>query len=148
MHLTPEKRIAGLLAPLFAIRSENDLGIGDTESLRQFIDWAASYGFGLVQLLPINETGADNSPYMAVSSIALDPTTIFISPESIGDLSQSDYDEIVSKADVAKLRAGAVNYRLVKPLKRALLSRAFENFSQKALRQNTSRAKKFRAFVK
>ncbi len=148
MNITPEKPIAGLLAPLFAIRSENDLGIGDTESLRQFIDWAASYGFRLVQLLPINETGADNSPYMAVSSVALDPTTIFISPESIPDLSKAEFEKILGEHDHVKLQAGSVNYRLVKPLKRALLTRAFDNFLEKALRQNGSRARKFRAFVK
>src|SRR5438093_11637901 len=99
MHLSPETPIAGLLAPLFAIRSENDLGIGDTESLRQFIDWASECGFKLVQLLPINETGADNSPYMAISSLALDPTTIFISPESIRDLSAEEFNTIAGGTD-------------------------------------------------
>ena len=29
MELSPEKKIAGILAPLFGLRSENDLGIGD-----------------------------------------------------------------------------------------------------------------------
>ena len=62
MNLSPEKKIAGVLAPLFALRGENDLGIGDTGALREFIDWAAGIGFKLVQLLPINEIGADNSP--------------------------------------------------------------------------------------
>jgi len=29
MNLSPEKRIAGILLPLFALRGEDDLGIGD-----------------------------------------------------------------------------------------------------------------------
>ncbi len=29
MELSPEKKIAGILAPLFGLRSESDLGIGD-----------------------------------------------------------------------------------------------------------------------
>ncbi|MEY2574880.1 MAG: hypothetical protein QOF80_367, partial [Verrucomicrobiota bacterium] len=33
MILSPEKKIAGVLAPLFALRRENDLGIGDLEAL-------------------------------------------------------------------------------------------------------------------
>ena len=41
MLLTPEKKLVGLLAPLFALRGENDLGIGDVGALREFIDWAA-----------------------------------------------------------------------------------------------------------
>ncbi len=65
-----------MLAPLFALRSENDLGIGDVAVLREFIDWAAEIGFRLVQLLPINETGGDNSPYNAISAMAIEPTTL------------------------------------------------------------------------
>ena len=74
--LSPEQRIAGVLIPVFALRSSDDLGVGDVGGLRRFIDWAAAAGFALVQLLPINETGGDNSPYNAISSMALDPTTI------------------------------------------------------------------------
>lgn len=147
MYLSPEKRIAGLLAPLFALRSKGDLGIGDTRSLRELADWAAANGFGLVQVLPVNETGADNSPYLAVSSIALDPTTIHISPGSIKDLSRADFEAIMAGVDQRKLHEGPVNYRLVKPLKRKLLWKAFENFDSKCLRRNTARAKQFRAFV-
>ena len=73
MQLSPEKKIAGVLAPLFGLRGENDLGIGDVAVLREFIDWAAEIGFKLVQLLPINEMGADNSPYNAISAMAIEP---------------------------------------------------------------------------
>ncbi len=75
LNITPDIRIAGILAPLFALRSRDDLGVGDVGCLRQLVDWAADTGFRLVQLLPINETGADNSPYMAVSSTAIEPAT-------------------------------------------------------------------------
>lgn len=148
MNLTPDKPIAGLLAPLFAIRTETDLGIGDVDGLRQFVDWAADIGFELVQLLPINETAADNSPYNAISSVAIDPGTIFVSPDSIKDLEQHDYDEIVAKADLHALRTGPVNYTKVKALKQALLWKAFERFCAHDIKRNTSRAKKFRAFTK
>src|SRR6266516_3722985 len=75
VNLSPEKKIAGVLVPLFALRGEDDLGIGDTGALREFIDWADEIGFRLVQLLPINETGADNRPYNAISALAIEPTT-------------------------------------------------------------------------
>src|SRR5208282_6061250 len=99
MHLTPEKPIAGILAPLFALRSKDDLGVGDTLALREFVDWAADYGFGLVQLLPINETGLDNSPYMAVSSLAIEPSTVHASPEAIPDLSRKAFKKITGRAN-------------------------------------------------
>ena len=54
MTLAPENKIAGVLAPLFALRTEDDPGIGAVASLRQFIDWARALGFALVQLLPIH----------------------------------------------------------------------------------------------
>jgi len=50
------RRLAGILIPVFSIRGENDLGIGDTAGLRAFVNFAAAMGFGFVQLLPINET--------------------------------------------------------------------------------------------
>ena len=68
MILSPEKKIAGVLVPLFALRGQEDFGIGDTAALREFIDWVAEVGFKLVQLLPINEVGDDNSPYNAISA--------------------------------------------------------------------------------
>ena len=86
--LSPEQRIAGVLIPIFALRSEHDAGIGDTGLLRRFVDWAAETGFALVQLLPINETGGDNSPYNAISSMALDPTTLELTPAALPDLTE------------------------------------------------------------
>src|SRR6478735_10289334 len=96
MHLAPDQKIAGLLAPLFALRSETDLGIGDVGALRDFIDWAADLGFRVVQLLPVNETGNDNSPYNAISSVALEPTTIEITPLALPDLSAPEIAEITA----------------------------------------------------
>src|SRR5438552_382555 len=127
MNLSPEKKIAGILAPLFALRGENDLGIGDTGALREFIDWAAGIGFKLVQLLPINEIGADNSPYNAISAIAIEPTTLHLEPGSPQDLTRQDFDASLSEAAVSRLRGGAVKYRQVKELKQSLLETEFEN---------------------
>ena len=146
MELSPQRRIAGILAPLFALRSEEDLGIGDTASLRQLVDWAADSGFRLVQLLPINETGADNSPYMAISSVAIEPTTLHISPESIPDLSREVYDSVLAAFDFGKIRVGPVLYPLVKSLKLLLLERAFDRFAKHDLSNKTTRAEKHRAW--
>src|SRR4051812_33817218 len=63
--MNPQDRIAGILVPVFSLRADGDQGIGDTEALIEFIDWAAGHGFSLVKTLPVNETGADNSPYNA-----------------------------------------------------------------------------------
>jgi 4-alpha-glucanotransferase len=128
MHFSPEKKIAGVLAPLFGLRGESDLGIGDVAVLREFIDWAAEVGFKLVQLLPINEMGHDNSPYNAISAMAIEPTTLHLAPGSPEDLTRDDYDEVLADVDLAKLRHGPVKYAAVKKLKRRLLEKAFVNF--------------------
>src|SRR5947199_2441675 len=124
MNLSPENKIAGVLAPLFALRTENDLGIGDLAALRQFIDWSADAGFKLVQLLPINETGGDNSPYNTISSVAIEPTTLELAPGIPEDLTQSDYDGITSQLDPALLRRGSNKYGRGDKLKRELLEDA------------------------
>src|SRR5437868_4914592 len=131
MSLSPEHKIAGVLAPLFALRRENDLGIGDLESLREFIDWAAGIGFKLVQLLPINEVGGDHSPYNAISAVALEPTTLHLAPGSPEDLSQADFDDTTGEFDLVRLRKGAVKHGRVRHLKMALLERAYRRFCER-----------------
>jgi 4-alpha-glucanotransferase len=128
MNLSPDKKIAGVLAPLFGLRSENDLGIGDVAVLREFIDWAAEIGFKVVQLLPINEMGADNSPYNAISAMAIEPTTLYLAPGSPEQLTPEDFDKVLNEFNVGKLRRGSVKYDEVRQVKRALLEAAFQKF--------------------
>src|SRR5947208_1466240 len=143
MNLSPEKKIAGVLAPLFALRGKDDLGVGDVAALREFIDWAAEIGFKLVQVLPINETSGDNSPYNAISAMALEPTTLHLAPGSPKDLTRQDFDIAVADVDLAQLRQGSVKYRRVKKLKRRLLEKAFLNFSLNAAEDPQADFKKF-----
>jgi 4-alpha-glucanotransferase len=128
MDLSPEKKIAGVLTPLFAIRTEDDLGIGDLAGLRQFIDWTAEIGFKLVQLLPINEVGGDNSPYNAISAMAIEPTTLHLAPGSPAELTREDFEKVIAQFNLKKLRSGSVHYDKVRKLKRALLDKAFARF--------------------
>jgi 4-alpha-glucanotransferase len=143
MNLSPENKIAGVLVPLFALRREDDLGIGDLGALWEFIDWIAEVGFTLVQLLPINETGADNSPYNAISAIAIEPTTLHLAPGSPEDLKPNDFADALSSTDVASLRHGRVKYREVKELKQRILEKAFANFSARADEKRRSEFERF-----
>jgi 4-alpha-glucanotransferase len=143
MNLSPEKKIAGVLVPLFALRREDDLGIGDLGALREFIDWIAEIGFTLVQLLPINETGADNSPYNAISSMAIEPTTLYLAPGSPEDLTRNDFEDSLSEIDLVGLRRGPVKYRQVKKLKQRILEKAFANFSDRADEKRQSEFRRF-----
>ncbi|PYJ70043.1 MAG: hypothetical protein DME76_06945 [Verrucomicrobia bacterium] len=143
MNLSPDKKIAGVLAPLFALRGKDDLGIGDVAALRELVDWVAAIGFELVQLLPINETGADNSPYNAISAVAIEPTTLHLAPNSPPDLTREDFDASLADADIPSLRRDAVKYRQVRRLKRRLLEKAFANFSAHAGDERQAEFQKF-----
>jgi 4-alpha-glucanotransferase len=147
MNMSPDEKIAGILVPLFALRGDDDWGIGDVSALKQFIDWAAENGFKLVQLLPINETGRDNSPYNAISSIAIEPTTLCIAPGSPEDLTQEDCDAVMSHIEKKTLRRGNVNYRRVRKLTTALLEMAFAHFEEKKA-SNPARSRAFDDFCK
>ena len=145
--LSPDQRIAGVLIPVFAVRGAGDLGIGDTWGMREFIDWAATVGFTLVKILPINETGGDHSPYNAISSVALEPTTLRVSPDALSDLRRAEYEEEIAAVDPALLAAQTVDYPAVKQLKRKLLERAFTRFHKQHLARKSARAQEFMRFL-
>lgn len=146
VDLNPEKKLAGILAPLFAIRGKNDPGIGDTEALKELIEWSASHGIGVVQILPVNETGNDSSPYNLLSAMAFEPTTIATIPGVLPELEEATYGEILAKHDVKSLREGPVKYAQVKALKNELLLAAHESFQSPHAAQKRVRA--YRAFEK
>lgn len=147
MKMNPEQKCAGVLIPLFALRGSKDLGIGDVGALGEFIHWASQAGFRLIQLLPVNETGADHSPYNAISSVALDPGTIAATPDKIKDLRQEDYDRILAEYDLTELQQVYVDYALVLELKHRLLKAAFTEFLPR-LEKASGRAQKFQQFCK
>ncbi len=73
-------RSAGILIPLFSIRTRDNLGRGEILDLAPMIDFALSMGHRVIQLLPLDETGPDDlSPYSAMSVMAIDPTYISMS---------------------------------------------------------------------
>ena len=147
MELSPEHKLAGILTPLFALRGANDLGVGDVAALRELVDWAADAGLGVVQLLPVNETGNDHSPYNAISSVALDPLTIELTPIAVPELEQEWIGEEVARFFPEGITDGPVEYTKVKPLKRVLLRRAFEVFRSKTGTARTTRGKAFRQWA-
>lgn len=121
-------RTAGLVAPLFALRSDSDWGIGDFGALRETIDFAAASGMHAVQLLPINDTTstrdtADSYPYNAISVDALHP--IYIDLNALTSLPEAEQATFLSEANA--LRAlPAVDYPKVLALKERYLRRSFE----------------------
>ena len=82
-------RAAGVVVPVFALRSEHSYGVGDFGDLRRLVDWAVSTGMRVIQLLPVNDTTTDGRwndsyPYNIVSCFALHPH--YMDLEQLGEL--------------------------------------------------------------
>lgn len=124
------ERRAGVLCPVFALRREGDLGIGDTAAVRGLIDWAARCALRFVQFLPINATGRDNSPYNAISSIALEPLTLELSPETLPELDRDTFDALRARHGAGEWPSDRVDYPRVRALKGALLAAAHDRLME------------------
>jgi 4-alpha-glucanotransferase len=74
-----EHPIAGVSVPLASLRSLQGCGTGEYPDLAALGQWCAACGLQLIQLLPINDTGSNASPYSALSAFALHPLYIRLS---------------------------------------------------------------------
>lgn len=119
-------RRLGVLIPVFSLRRDDDLGIGDTRSLLDAVKWAAANRVGFLQLLPINETGADHSPYNAISSVALDP--LLLDLEAIPQIDVADIRKTAQKFGISGKTGDLVDYDLVVQAKWELLAGGFDAF--------------------
>ncbi len=129
-HRGTATRLAGLAAPIFALRSQSGgLGIGDTAAVREAIDFCTELGLGWLQVLPIHETGGDHSPYNALSAFALDPALLEMTPQSVPGLTEALLEKIAPPELRAAFEGDAeVDYSAVKAVKRALLEAAHQNW--------------------
>ncbi len=133
------RKTSGLLIPAFAIRRSGDLGIGDTKAVKEAISFCAKIRMGLLELLPINETSNDNSPYSPISSFALDPALLTIEPGSISGvpgLTLESMLDVLKQNDLKNISGDNINYKAVKSLKHELMAVAFKNFTETELNKS------------
>jgi 4-alpha-glucanotransferase len=87
-------RAAGVVIPVFSLRSEHSYGVGDFGDLRRFVDWAVATGMKVIQVLPVNDTTihhqwSESCPYNIVSAFALHPH--YVDLEAAGTLRSKDH---------------------------------------------------------
>ena len=63
----------GIDIPLFSLHSKSSCGIGEFPDLLPLIPWCKELGLDVIQLLPLNDTGPENSPFLTLSAYALNP---------------------------------------------------------------------------
>ncbi len=91
-------KMAGLAVPVFSIRTEDSMGIGEFMDFMKLGDWMEQIEMKVLQILPINDSIAyhnwnDCYPYAAISVYALNPFYISIQHLSV-PLSASEKKQI------------------------------------------------------
>jgi len=82
----------GIDLSLASLLTEQSCGIGEFFDLVPLIDWCSEIGLDVIQLLPLNDSGDDPSPYFALSAMALNP--LFLSLEKLNGIHNDDLKEL------------------------------------------------------
>ncbi len=145
------QRKAGVVVPLFSIRTRRDWGVGQITDLPACAAWIRRAGHTLLQILPPHElSSGETSPYGALSAFAIDP--LYADVLAIEDLDADAIDQALGeggKAELARVRTAArVDYRAVRALKTRALRAAFDRFCVTEWAHGTARAKRLEEFVR
>ena len=132
---------AGTAIPVFALRSADDFGVGEFYDLKKMVDWAASTGQSILQLLPINDTTMlhtweDSYPYNPNSTFALHPQ--FLHLPAVGVKEDEEYKALQTELNALD----QIDYERVNEAKLALLRKAFAKTFKKL-----SAKKEYQVFV-
>jgi len=143
-------RKAGVVLPLFSVRSRRDWGIGQISDLPLCASWMRRAGQRLLQILPPHElSGGETSPYGALTAFGLDP--IYADIEGIEDLDAAAIATALGPEGRGRLEvarsAPYVDYETVRALKTTALRAAFDRFHEREWTPQTPRAKRLAAFV-
>lgn len=142
------RRAAGILIPLFSLRSERNWGIGDIADLEPYTAWLAEAHQGLLQVLPVNEISpGETSPYSSMSAFALDPLYIAVDQvEDFQELGGEAWLDGPRRERLERLRESPrVDYGGVRALKQETLEACFARFRQQ--KDDSARAAEFRRFL-
>lgn len=114
---------SGVAVPLFSLYSKQSIGIGEFLDLIPFARWAKFCDFNIIQLLPVNDTGAESSPYSARSAFALNP--VFINVQTVEGSADVEDEIRTAKHEFDKL--GKIDYYHISSWKRFVLRKIFDN---------------------
>ncbi|MPY88558.1 MAG: 4-alpha-glucanotransferase [Luteitalea sp.] len=145
-----EGRHAGMMVPLFSLRSTQSWGIGEIADIRHMTAWLRSAGLDLLQILPVNEMAPGQiSPYSAMSAQAIDP--IFIAVHALADFTalgaEAAFDQATRERLAAVRSAARLDHEAVRAIKAGALRLAFDRFLEEEWRRETPRACAFKTFL-
>ncbi|MBF0564176.1 MAG: 4-alpha-glucanotransferase [Nitrospirae bacterium] len=82
--------LTGVAIPVFSLKTADNCGIGEFLDLIKFGVWCKKVDIDIIQILPVNDTGGDSSPYNALSAFALHPVFIGLNRLNDGHLDWDD----------------------------------------------------------
>ncbi|MCI4625688.1 MAG: 4-alpha-glucanotransferase [Candidatus Magnetoovum sp. WYHC-5] len=117
------KFITGVAVPVFALRTDESVGVGEFLDIVKLGLWCKKAGLDMIQILPVNDTGDDTSPYNALSAFALHP--IYIRLQEVNGWEEFK-DEIAAEKDVLQ-GYKKIEYKKVMAFKYVILRRIYNN---------------------
>ena len=131
------RKLAGTLVPVFSLRTRKSAGIGDFGDLKTMIDFVASTGQKVLQLLPINDTTithtwTDSYPYSCISVFAIHPQ--YVDLHALPELKDAK-----ARAEAEKTRAelnalDKIDYEKVNDFKINYLRQIFNQEGEKIMK--------------
>jgi 4-alpha-glucanotransferase len=127
-----ERRRAGVLIPLFSIRTDTGFGLGEIPDLVQMARWASQAGIRVVQMLPVCAvSGGETSPYSASTAFAIDP--VYLCLEACEDFLAAGGRDALSEEDRRLVGTVAVSpvvlWNQVRALKDRAMRMSFAHFA-------------------
>ena len=129
-------RAAGVVIPVFSLRTKESYGVGDFGDLRRLVDWCVATGMKVIQLLPVNDTTcsgnwSDSYPYNIVSAFALHPH--YLDLEELGTLKSKTKVTVYHRQRQELNAIGYSDYEAVDRVKRSYVEEVFVERGQQIL---------------
>ena len=120
---------AGVAIPVFSLRSESGMGVGEFLDIKLLVDWCKKAGMKMIQILPVNDTihthtWVDSYPYSAVSVFALHP--MYLNLQAIGYLPPKTTNDIINERIEMLNRNDKIDYEAVMNIKSRFFLLAYE----------------------
>ena len=145
----------GLSINLYAIRSEQNWGIGDFTDLKRIVRWVAGFKGSLVGINPLhvipNTSPFGASPYSPISRLY--KNFIYLDIEGIPEVKESeDAGKFMSSKKYSQKldelrKADLIDYEAVASLKEKILKYAFSVFYKKHYLRDTGRGREFKKYI-
>jgi 4-alpha-glucanotransferase len=152
--MPPVRPAMGLIANLYAVRSERNWGVGDITDLANIAEWSGEKGAAFVGVNPLHalrNRGHDISPYSPVSRLYRNP--LYIDVTAVPEISECAdaralLDDPATHETLASLRASAqVDYDRVWALKRRALEMLHRSFIIRHRDARSGRGRDYRAYI-